>query len=120
MWRKGYTSFRTDLSEEDVAWLDAQAAELGTSRAQLLRDAVAAFRADVAKEGIEAYFGIWRDRGTKHDSVDWQRRERASWTRPWDSDYWDVRKEFPELFDENDDREAERYRGNDSSGLMLK
>lgn len=104
------TRILADLSEDDVAWLDAQAAEQGKSRAQLLREAVAAFKADVSKEGIEKYFGIWRDRRDKNDPVEWQRRERASWTRPWDPDYWDVRKEFPDLFDANDDREAERYR----------
>lgn len=104
------TRILADLSEEDVQWLDAQAAAQGTSRAQLLRDAVAAFRADTSKQGIEKYFGIWRDRRDVGDPVAWQRRERASWTRPWDPDYWDVRKEFPDLFDADDDREAERYR----------
>lgn len=103
------TRILADLPEEDVKWLDAQAAEQGKSRAQLLREAVSAYRAEESKEGIEKYFGIWKDRTDIGDAVDWQRRERASWTRPWDSDYWEVRKEFPDLFDENDDREAERY-----------
>lgn len=103
------TRILADLPEDDVKWLDAQAAELGKSRAQLLREAVSAYRAEESKEGIEKYFGIWKDRKDIGDAVDWQRRERASWTRPWDSDYWEVRKEFPDLFDENDDREAERY-----------
>ncbi|MEY2942991.1 MAG: hypothetical protein RLY97_1005, partial [Pseudomonadota bacterium] len=39
------------------------------------------------------------------DAVEWQRRERASWTRPWDFDYEEVRAEFPDLFDDEDDRE---------------
>ncbi len=103
------TRILADLPEDDVKWLDAQAAEQGKSRAQLLREAVSAYRAEESKEGIEKYFGIWKDRKDIGDAVDWQRRERASWTRPWDSDYWEVRKEFPDLFDENDDREAERY-----------
>ncbi len=103
------TRILADLPEDDVKWLDAQAAEQGKSRAQLLREAVSAYRAEESKEGIEKYFGIWKDRTDIGDAVDWQRRERASWTRPWDSDYWEVRKEFPDLFDENDDREAERY-----------
>jgi hypothetical protein len=51
-----------DLSEDDLAWLDARAVELNTSRAQLLREAVAAFRAEASRDGIEAFFGIWRDR----------------------------------------------------------
>ncbi|GAB5481211.1 MAG: hypothetical protein Pars92KO_09680 [Parasphingorhabdus sp.] len=109
------TRILADLSEEDVQWLDAQAAAQGTSRAQLLRDAVAAFRADASKQGIEKYFGMWRERREVGDPVAWQRRERASWTRPWDPDYWDVRKEFPDLFDADDDREAERYRKKDGS-----
>ncbi len=109
------TRILADLSEEDVQWLDAQAAAQGTSRAQLLRDAVAAFRADASKQGIEKYFGMWRERRAVGDPVAWQRRERASWTRPWDPDYWDVRKEFPDLFDADDDREAERYRKKDAS-----
>lgn len=103
------TRILADLPEDDVKWLDAQAAEQGKSRAQLLREAVSAYRAEESKQGIEKYFGIWKDRTDIGDAVDWQRRERASWTRPWDSDYWEVRKEFPDLFDENDDREAERY-----------
>ena len=44
------------------------------------------------------------------DAVEWQRRERASWTRPWDSDYEEVRAEFPDLFDEQDDREHEIHK----------
>ena len=51
-----------DLPDDDIAWLDDRAAQLGTSRAQLLRDAVAAYRAEARRDGIEAYFGIWRDR----------------------------------------------------------
>ncbi len=51
-----------DLPDDDIAWLDERAAQLGTSRAQLLRDAVAAYRAEARREGIDAYFGIWRDR----------------------------------------------------------
>ncbi|WP_339693494.1 ribbon-helix-helix protein, CopG family [uncultured Parasphingorhabdus sp.] len=103
------TRILADLPEDDVKWLDAQAAEQGKSRAQLLREAVAGYRAEESKQGIEKYFGIWKDRTDIGDAVDWQRRERASWTRPWDSDYWEVRKEFPDLFDEDDDREAKRY-----------
>lgn len=51
-----------DLPEDDIAWLDERAAQLGVSRAQLLRDAVAACRAEARREGIDAYFGIWRNR----------------------------------------------------------
>jgi hypothetical protein len=51
-----------DLPDDDIAWLDARAAELGTSRAQLLREAVAAYRVDARREGLSSFFGIWRDR----------------------------------------------------------
>jgi hypothetical protein len=54
-----------DLPEDDIAWLDARAVELGTSRAQLLREAVAAYRAAALQDGIEGFFGIWRERERK-------------------------------------------------------
>lgn len=111
--------FLADIPDDDVKWLDAKAAEQGRSRASLVRDAVAAYRAD--SNGAEsererrlaclrAGFGAWKDRTDMGDSVEWQRRERASWTRPWDPDYDEVRAEFPDLFDEQDDREREHYR----------
>lgn len=87
-----------DLPEEDIKWLDRMAEERDVSRASLLREAVSAFRADRAKGGIEQYFGIWKDRTDFGDAVDWQRRERASATRPWDGDFEDVEGEFPDLF----------------------
>ena len=43
------------------------------------------------------------------DAVEWQRRERASWTRPWDDDYEEVRAESPDMFDEYDDKERAHY-----------
>ena len=61
---------------------------------------------DLLESGL---FGIWKDRTDIGDSVEWQRRERASWTRPWDDDYEEVKAEFPDLFDEWDDRERRRY-----------
>ncbi|HZV58649.1 MAG TPA: ribbon-helix-helix protein, CopG family [Sphingobium sp.] len=51
-----------DLPDDDIAWLDARAAELGTSRAQLLREAVAAYRAESRRDGLDAFFGIWAHR----------------------------------------------------------
>lgn len=51
-----------DLPDDDISWLDARAAQLGTSRAQLLRDAVAAYRADAKGDDLEAFFGIWAER----------------------------------------------------------
>lgn len=99
-----------DLPDDDIKWLDQRAAEQGKSRASVLRDAVAAYRAEAPLDWLEAGFGAWKDRDDIGDSVEWQRRERASWTRPWDPDYPEVRAEFPDLFDEADDREHELHK----------
>lgn len=107
------TRILADLPDEDIKWLDQLAAEQGKSRAAVLRDAVSTFKAQSApvsgKEWLDQAFGIWKDRTDIGDAVDWQRRERASWTRPWDDDYEEVKAEFPDLFDEHDDRERQRY-----------
>jgi hypothetical protein len=103
------TRILADLPEDDVKWLDAQAAEQGKSRAQLLREAVSAYRSEAPKDWLDIGFGAWKDRTDIGDSVEWQRRERASWTRPWDDDYEEVKAEFPDLFDEEDDRQREIY-----------
>jgi len=96
-----------DLPDDDVKWLDARAAEQGKSRAAVLREAVSVYRAEAPKDWLDAGFGAWKDRTDIGDSVEWQRRERASWTRPWDDDYEDVKAEFPDLFDEEDDRQRQ-------------
>lgn len=103
------TRILADLPDEDIRWLDAQAIEKGKSRAAILRDAVAAYRADAPKDWIEAGFGAWKDRDDIEDAVEWQRRERAASTRPWDDDYEAVRAEFPDLFDAEDDRQRQIY-----------
>ncbi len=105
------------LGEERIARLDQIAAEHGQSRAALIRDAVDRLIASDAEEGdrqrrlaaLRAGFGAWRDRTDIGDAVEWQRRERASWTRPWDDDYEDVKAEFPDLFDAEDDRQRAIY-----------
>ena len=103
-----------DLPDDDIKWLDARAAEQGKSRAAVLREAVATYKAQSEpsssnKDWLDQAFGIWKDRTDIGDSVEWQRRERASWTRPWDDDYEEVKAEFPDLFDEDDDRERQRH-----------
>ena len=102
-----------DLPEDDMKWLDALAAERGKSRAAVVREAVATYRAQVKpaddKSWLDAAFGIWADRTDIGDAVEWQRRERAGWTRTWDDDYEEVKAEFPDLFDEQDDRERAWY-----------
>lgn len=107
------TRILADIPEDHVDWLDQRAARLGKSRASVLREAVANYKAQAeSPEGldwIDQGFGIWKDRTDIGDSVEWQRRERASWTRPWDDDYEDVKAEFPDLFDEEDDRQRQIY-----------
>ena len=111
------TRILADLPEDDIRWLDRLAAEQGKSRAAMLREAVAAYRAEHVEEQekerrracLEAGFGAWKDRTDIGDAVEWQRRERASWTRPWDDDYEEVRAEFPDVFDGEDDRQREIY-----------
>ena len=104
------TRILADLPDEDIKWLDQLAAEQGKSRASILREAVASYRAESPWDWLEVGFGAWKDRTDIGDSVEWQRRERASWTRPWDPDYEEVRAEFPDLFDEQDDREHEIHK----------
>ncbi len=107
------TRILADLPDEDIKWLDQLAAEQGKSRAAVLREAVVGYRAQTAsstgKDWLDIGFGAWKDRTDIGDSVEWQRRERASSTRYWDDDYEDVKAEFPDLFDEEDDRQREIY-----------
>ncbi len=103
------TRILADLPDDDIKWLDQLAAEQGKSRASVLREAVSAYRAEAPLDWLEEGFGAWKDLDIG-DSVEWQRRERASWTRPWDPDYPEVRAEFPDLFDEADDREHELHK----------
>jgi hypothetical protein len=107
------TRILADLPDDDIKWLDARAAEQGKSRASVLREAVSTYKAQAApasgKDWLDQAFGAWKDRTDIGDSVEWQRRERASWTRPWDDDYEETKADFPDLFDEWDDRERQRY-----------
>ena len=93
--------FLADIPEEDVKWLDEIAREQNKSRAAVLREAVSAYRAEAGPEGIRKYFGIWKDRKDIGDGVEYQRRLRAEWTREWDPDYEEVKKEYPELFQDD-------------------
>jgi hypothetical protein len=107
------TRILADLPDEDIKWLDQLAAEQGKSRAAVLREVVAEYKAEATptrnKDWLEIGFGAWKDRTDVGDAVEWQRRERASWTRPWDDDYEEVKAEFPDLFDEDDDRQRQIY-----------
>lgn len=94
-----------DLPEDDIKWLDRKATEDGKSRAALVRDAVAAYRAEAPADWLERGFGAWAYRTDIGDAAEWLRRERAGSTRPWDDDYEAVKAEFPDLFDDDDERE---------------
>lgn len=103
------TRILADLPDEAIQWLDRVAAEQGKSRASVLREAVAAYRADAPKDWIDAGFGLWARHGLSIDPADYDRKRRAEWTRPWDDDYEEVRAESPEMFTEEDDRERAHY-----------
>lgn len=104
------TRILADLPDDEIKRLDQLAYEQGKSRAAVLREAVAAYRPQGALDWLDAGFGAWKDRDDIGDAVEWQRRERAANTRPWDVDYPEVRAEFPDLFDEDDDREHALHR----------
>lgn len=69
--------FLADIPDCDVEWLDALAAEQGVSRAELVRRAIASFRAEVSGDAIDNAFGIWRDRVDIGDGLIYQRRLRG-------------------------------------------
>lgn len=69
--------FLADIPDDDLHWLDALAADQGVSRAELVRRAVAAYRADSSGDAIDNAFGIWRGREDVGDGLKYQRRLRG-------------------------------------------
>lgn len=69
--------FLADIPDPDVEWLDTLAIEQGLSRAELVRRAVAAYRADASGDAIDNAFGIWKDRDDVGDGLKYQRRLRG-------------------------------------------
>ncbi len=59
-----------------MKWLDIKAAELGKSRAALVRDAVTSYRAEASSDWIERGAGYWKDRADIGDAVEYQRDMR--------------------------------------------
>ena len=107
------------LGDERIAQLDRIAKARGLSRSAVIREAVDRVIEDSARDpddqarrdaAIDAAFGAWKDRTDIGDAVEWQRRERAGWTRPWDHDYDAVRAEFPDLFSAEEDRERDYWK----------
>lgn len=76
------TRILADLPEADIRWLDARAAEQAKSRAAVLREAVAAYRASLPVPGRSDWIGrgagYWKDRSDIGDGVACQRMLRAS------------------------------------------
>jgi len=69
--------FLADIPDADVEWLDMLAAEQGVSRAELVRRAVAAYRADASGDAVDNAFGIWKSRDDIGDGLKYQRRLRG-------------------------------------------
>jgi hypothetical protein len=78
------TRILADLPDDDIRWLDARAAEQGKSRASVLREAVATFKAQSpasgTKDWIERGYGYWKDRTDIGDAVEYQRAMREDRT----------------------------------------
>ena len=70
-----------DLPDDDIDWLDRKAAEAGMSRAALVREVVAQYRAEAGKQGIERFFGVWKSRKDVGDGLKFQKRSRDDWAR---------------------------------------
>lgn len=81
------TRILADLPDEDIRWLDARAAEQGRSRAAVLREAVATYKAQSpgggSKDWIMRGAGYWKDRADIGDGVEYQQAIRED-RRPYD------------------------------------
>jgi len=79
------TRILADIPDDDIAKLDARAAEQGKSRAALVREAVKLLlvQGDRSKDWIERYAGLWADRDDIPDGVEYQRAMRED-RRPYD------------------------------------
>ncbi|HEX8443062.1 MAG TPA: ribbon-helix-helix domain-containing protein [Allosphingosinicella sp.] len=75
----------TDIPDEDVAKLDALAAQSKSSRAATIREAVKLYlvQADNSKDWIERWAGLWEDRDDIPDGVEYQRAMRED-RRPYE------------------------------------
>ena len=81
------TRILADLPDDDIKWLDARAEEQGKSRAAVLREAVATYKAQSpasgTKDWIERGYGYWAGRTDIGDGVEYQRAMREDRT-PYD------------------------------------
>lgn len=78
------TRILADLPDDDIEWLDRLAAEQGKSRAQVLREAVATFKAQTPTRGTKDWIargaGYWKDRTDIGDPIAYQRAMREDRT----------------------------------------
>jgi len=77
--------FLADIPDDDVKWLDRKAAEEGKSRAALLREAVAAYRAEAGQDWLDKGFGLWATHGHAEDGLTYERRLRDEWSHRTDT-----------------------------------
>ncbi|WP_408589113.1 CopG family transcriptional regulator [Novosphingobium sp.] len=81
------TRILADLPDDDIKWLDTRAAEQGRSRASVLRDAVAAYKAQAVSSGNKDWIlrgaGYWKDRADIGDGVEYQQAIRED-RRPYE------------------------------------
>lgn len=68
-----------DLPESDRDMLDLLSRQLGISRAEAVRRAVAEFLKSHRSASDDDLFGIWRNRN--EDALDYEDRVRAEWNR---------------------------------------
>ena len=68
-----------DLPDDDIRWLDSFAAESGRSRAAVLREAVATFRA-ANTDWLERGFGLWTMHGAGRDGDEFEQVVRTRWS----------------------------------------
>lgn len=69
--------FLADIADADVKWLDDLAIEQGVSRAELVRRAVASYRAEHSGDAVDRAFGIWQARADLNDGLAFQRKLRG-------------------------------------------
>ena len=68
-----------DLPESDRETLDLLSRQLGISRAEAVRRAIAEFLKSHRSVSDDDLFGVWRNRN--EDALDYEDRVRAEWNR---------------------------------------
>lgn len=78
------TRILADLPDDDIKWLDQLAAEQGKSRASVLREAVATYKAQTPSRGGKDWIargaGYWNGRTNIGDPIAYQRAMREDRT----------------------------------------